>query len=94
MVSIKMNDILHGLAKKGFIRSEGDHSHFVLYVAGKKTFIRTKVSHGGSEIGDHLIGLMSWQLKLDKEKFMDLIYCPLTLDAYLKELENQGIRVI
>jgi predicted RNA binding protein YcfA (HicA-like mRNA interferase family) len=94
MVSIKTNDILHGLEKKGFIRSEGDHSHFVLYLNGKKTFIRTKVSHGSSEIGDHLISLMSWQLNLDKKKFMDLIYCPLTLDAYIKELESQGIRVL
>ena len=94
MVSVKTNDVLHGLEKKGFIRSEGDHSHLVLYLNGKRTMIRTKVSHGNSEIGDHLIGLMSCQLKLDKKKFMDLIYCPLTLDAYLKELDGQGIRLI
>jgi hypothetical protein len=95
MVSIKTNDILHGLEKKGFVRSaKGDHVHLVLYLGDKKTLIRTKVSHGSNEIDDHLIGLMSWQLKLDRKKFIDLINCPLTLDAYLQELHVQGIHVI
>ncbi len=91
MVTIKVRDVLNGLEKKGFSRSEGDHSHLVFYVDGKKTAIRTKVSHGSSEIDDRLIHLMSIQLRLDKRKFIDLICCPLTLDDYLKELEEQGI---
>jgi len=94
MSPIKTNDIIHGLERKGFVRSEGDHSHFVLHLNGKRTLIRTKISHGNSEIGDRLIGLMSWQLKLDNKKFMDLIYCPLTLDGYLEELHNQGVQII
>lgn len=94
MSPIKINDLVHGLERKGFIRSEGDHSHFVLYLHGKRTLIRTKISHGDSEIGDRLIGLMSCQLGLDKKKFMDLIYCPLTLDGYIEELHNQGVQII
>jgi len=90
MVTLKARDVLKGLAKKGFSRSEGDHTHLVLYVNGRKTSIRTKVSHGSGEIDDHLIHLMSTQLWLDKEKFINLIHCPLTFDGYLRELEKQG----
>jgi len=91
MVTIKMRDIVHGLGKKGFCASESDHTRLVLYVNGKKTEIRTKVSHGSNEINDHLINLMSIQVKLEKDQFIDLIDCPLTLNDYLKELEKQGI---
>ena len=88
---LKAGDVLKGLEKKGFSRSESDHTHLVLYVNGRKTQIRTKVSHGSSEIGDHLINLMSIQVKLEKKKFIDLICCPLTFDGYLRELKGQGI---
>jgi predicted RNA binding protein YcfA (HicA-like mRNA interferase family) len=91
MVTIKVKDILNGLARKGFCQSEGDHSHLILYVNGKKTSIRTKVSHGSSEIGDNLINIMSIQLKLEKKKFIDLINCPLTMKDYLEELKGCGI---
>ena len=90
MGTIKVRDVLSGLERKGFCRTEGDHSHLILYVNGKKTPIRTKVSHGSNEIGESLIHLMSKQVRLDKKQFMDLIYCPLALPDYLKELEGQG----
>jgi hypothetical protein len=90
MGTIKVRDVVNGLERKGFCKSEGDHSFLVLHVNGKKTSIYTKVSHGSNEIGDNLIHLMSVQVKLDKKKFMDLIYCPLALPDYLKELEGQG----
>lgn len=87
---IKARDVLKGLERKGFSQSESDHSFMVLYVNGKKTPIRTRVSHGSDEIDDHLIHLMSRQLWLDKKKFMELIDCPFTFPEYLKELEGQG----
>ncbi len=91
MTTMKVRDIVHGLTRKGFCRSEGDHSHLIFYFNDKKTSIRTKVSHGSTEIGDNLINVMSIQVKLEKNKFMDLVYCPLTLQDYLDELEKQGI---
>ena len=91
MVTVKANDVLKGLGKKGFSLSQGDHSHLIFCVGGKKTAIRTKVSQGRSEIDDHLVNLMSIQVKLEKNKFMDLINCPLTVNDYLKELKRQGI---
>jgi len=91
MVNIKVRDIVTGLIKKGFSKSEGNHLHLIFYVNGKKTSIRTKVSHGCSEIGDNLINLMSVQLKLEKKQFIEFINCPLTFQDYLKELKKQGI---
>ena len=91
MTILKVRDVLKGLGKKGFFPEEGDHTHLILHLNGKKTIIRTKVSHGSNEINDSLINLMSIQTKLDKKKFIDLINCPLSMEEYLQELRNQGI---
>ncbi|MHB1868150.1 MAG: hypothetical protein ACYCPP_04310 [Nitrososphaerales archaeon] len=86
----KTRDISESLSKKGFEVSQGDHRFFVLHVGGKKTSIWTKVSHGGKEVGDSLIHMMSAQLRLDKKQFLDLVDCPMTREAYLEELKKQG----
>jgi len=88
---MKVRDILAGLNRKGFLQGESDHTRLILYVKGKKTEIRTKVSHGASEIDDHLINVMSIQLHLEKKEFRDLVNCPLSLEGYLKKLSTEGI---
>lgn len=90
MTTIKTNKVLNGLIKKGFCLAKGDHKRLIFYVNGKKTEIRTKLSHGNKEINDFLIHKMSIQIKLDKKQFIDLIDCPMTSNAYLKELQKQG----
>lgn len=90
MTVLKNKDVVNGLTKKGFEVSQGDHRFFVFYADGKKTSIRTKVSHGSKEVNDSLIGIMSYQLKLDKKMFVDLIQCPLSKEAYVAELKKQG----
>ena len=91
MATLKVKDVLNGLMRKGFSLSQSDHAYLIFYCNGKKTQIRTKVSHGSSEIDDGLINLMSIQVKLDKRKFIELVNCPLTIDEYLRELKAQGI---
>ena len=90
MATLKARKILSGLEKKGFVQAEGDHTYLILYVNGKKTSIRTKVSHGSNEINDYLINKMSMQVKLERKKFLDLVNCPLSLERYLEELRSQG----
>ena len=90
MAALKARKILSGLEKKGFVQAEGDHTYLILYVNGKKTSIRTKVSHGSNEINDYLINKMSMQVKLERKKFLDLVNCPLSLQRYLEELRSQG----
>lgn len=77
--------------KKGFRKSENDHTYLILFVNNKKTSIRTKISHGSKEINDSLIILMSKQLKLNKNFFIDFANCIKNESEYLQELERLGI---
>ncbi len=90
MVTLKTRTVLTGLQKKGFVQAEGNHTFLIFCMKGKKTSVRTKVSHGGGEIDDYLINKMSMQLKLEKKQFLDLVNCPLSLSGYLQELKAQG----
>ena len=78
------------LCRKGFQTRDGDHVYYYLYVDGKKTAVRTKISHGEKEIGDNLLSLMAKQVGLTKKLFGDLIDCPLTHDQYVKQLRDAG----
>ncbi len=91
MTVLKTKDVVSGLLKKGFKKSESDHTFLILYVDDKKTSIRTKVSHGAREIGDNLIGMMAKQLRIDKTTFRQLVDCVMTRQDYLNELAKQGI---
>lgn len=93
LATMKTRDVLRALGQKGFVPSQTDHAYMVLYVNGKESPIRTRVSHGSDEINDYLIHLMCRQLWLDKKKFMELIDCPLSFPDYLKELEGQGFKL-
>jgi len=84
-------DVMAGLAKKGFSKKENDHTFLHLWVDDKKTRVYTKVSHGEKEIPDNLLGAMARQLNLNKKQFLDLVDCPLTLDAYVTTLRAAGI---
>ena len=76
-------DVESGLLAKGFQQSDSHHHYFVYHdLAGKKTPVKTKTSHGGKDLDDSLLGLMARQVRLSKKQFVDLIDCPLTRQAY------------
>ena len=91
MTSIKTNKVLNGLMRKGFCKAEGDHKFLIFHYNGKKTKIRTQISHGSKEISDYIINRMSIQLKLEKRQFIDLINCPMSNDAYVKEMQKKDL---
>lgn len=37
MTTLKVREVLHGLEKKGFFPSEGDHTFLIFYVGGART---------------------------------------------------------
>lgn len=84
-------DVEAGLKKKGFRQDEGDHHWYTYWTEdGKKTPVHTKTSHGNTkDLGDHLIGQMSRQIGLTKAKFLDLVDCPLSREAYNEILVEQ-----
>ncbi len=75
----KQTDIERGLKNKGFLLTESHHHHYFIYhsIAGKKTTVKTKTSHGQREISDDLIGKMAQQVKLNRSEFLNLVDCSL-----------------
>lgn len=91
MSTLKIKDIQNSLLSKGFEAETGrKHIFYYFKIEGKKTSIRTYISHGEKEIYDVLISLMGKQTKLTKTEFIDLIKCPLTKDIYTELLINRG----
>jgi predicted RNA binding protein YcfA (HicA-like mRNA interferase family) len=90
MAAISTKETVKNLRKKGFEQVAGDHRYLVLLYKGKEV-LHTKVSRGSKkDIDDYLIKQMSYQCKLDKKQFLDLARCPLSKEAYLELLKQQG----
>lgn len=85
MSSRSSEDIKAGLSRKGFVKKNGDHVFLWFHYEGKKTSIRTKVSHGDAECGDSLLLLMARQLGLTKAEFLDLVDCPMSQDEFVRK---------
>jgi hypothetical protein len=91
MSTIKTRDIRKSLTGKGFQVIECSHHEMLwLFAHGKKTSIRTRLSHGSDEYDDGLLGLMAKQLKLKRSELNSLIECPMSGDEYLNSLLQQG----
>jgi hypothetical protein len=91
MVTRKTRRIHKSLSTKGFNTSNNDHIWYILYVDGKKTSIRTKISHGKKEYDDSLLGKMAGQLRLSKNDLLELIDCPLSYEKYCDILFKKKI---
>lgn len=90
MSTIKTKDIHKALTGKGFRVIEAHHEMLWLFAHGKKTSIRTRLSHGSNEYDDGLLGLMARQLKLRRADLDKLIECPLTKEEYINNLIQNG----
>lgn len=90
MTTLKANKVRSSLKKKGFNLVENSHHYYWLYYNGKKTNIRTHVSHNDQIIDDYLINKMKKQVCLSKEDFLDLINCPLSKEEYIQKLLDKG----
>jgi hypothetical protein len=88
----KQNEVERSLLVKGFVGPEKvDHNYFTYHsLAGKKTRIFTKTSHGAREINDHILAQMAKQCKLTNKDFGRLIDCPLDRKSYEAKLVEQG----
>jgi hypothetical protein len=90
MAARKTLEIERALTGKGFRKEETHHEMYWLMVEGKRTAIRTRISHGKKEYGENLLGQMARQLRLRRRDFDDLLDCPLSEEGYLKILQDQG----
>ena len=72
---------------------DGDHRRFVYYSEGKKTEIRTMVSHNSRDVGDDLIHQMARQTRLTKSDFVALVECSLSGEGYRAKLVEAGVKL-
>jgi len=64
---------------------------FWLEVSGRRTSIRTRISHGAREYDDHLLSLMARQLYLTRKELNQVLDCPMSGEDYLRILIQRGI---
>lgn len=82
----KAREVANGLVRKGFVASNSHHKFYSLHVDGKKTSIKTKISHGEDECNQYILRQIAKQIHLDERAFCDLLDCPLSHAAYVKIL--------
>lgn len=94
MASWKWRTVRRALTDKGFrLERSTNHEYYRLYLDGKASSIRTKVSHGskGELHGNSpLMRKYQDQLRLDKRRVADLLDCPLSGEAYVRLLMARG----
>lgn len=91
MSTYKTKDIGNALNKKGFKSHQSHHTFYVFYYNGKKTNIKTFISHGKKEYGDALISAMKKQLYLSREEFDSLIACHLKEKMLIELYSKKGV---
>jgi len=90
MQPIKKKDLTNSLTKKGFTLCNSSHQHYIFYVNGKKTTIRTMVSHNEKEIRDPLQHDISKQMKISIKQLHDFVDCSFSQEKYLEHLIKNG----
>lgn len=84
MATYRTLDFSRALTQKGFVVDQTHHNMFWLLADGRKTQIRTRVSHGEKTFDDSLASQRRKQLGgLSKDQMRDFIECPLTKEQYL-----------
>ncbi|HMY45606.1 MAG TPA: hypothetical protein PKX74_09020 [Leptospiraceae bacterium] len=84
-MQLDRSNIERSLLHKGFRREDSDHRFYYFYHEGKRTAIRTKISHGSSykTYGDDLISKVVRQLHFDsRQQFAGFVQCSFSLSAY------------
>ena len=92
-MNLERAKVEQNLPKKGFQEErDGDHVFFLFFHGGKKTHIRTKVSHGSKykTLGDDLVSKMAKQCKLTAKDFRSLAECTLSHTEYVSILVGSG----
>lgn len=93
MTILRARAIVSSLTSKGFREVDGDHKRLVYYSGGKKTEVRTKVSHSSRDVGEDLIHQMAKQTRLSKPEFVDLVECTMAGDVYREKLRSHGVNL-
>jgi len=86
----KTRAIRAALLSKGFFTDDTHHEMFWLLVDGKKTSIRTRISHGVAEYGDNPLALIARQVGLNNRELYSLVDCPMDGEKLKRLLVERG----
>lgn len=92
-MNLDRSKVQENLPKKGFLeQGDRDHIFYHFYYNGKKTHIRTHVSHGSKykTLGDDLVSKMAKQCKVTAKDFRSLSECTMSHQEYISLLEKSG----
>lgn len=81
------------LPRKGFVETDDRrHIFYHFHFEGKKTHIRTQVSHGTKykTLGEDLVSSMAKQCKVTTKNFRGLAECTVSHDDYIDLLKQSG----
>ena len=84
-------DVSQALQNKGFEESNSHHKFLYLYIDGKRTMIKTRVSHGRKDYTDMLWGQLKKQLHLDNKQLDTLLACHMDHDEYVQVLKDGNV---
>lgn len=83
--------VSQSLLAKGFKQDRArDHVYFFFYYNGRRTAVRTKISHNEREINDNLCAFMARQMGLTVRQFREFVDCSLTGKMYAELLIRSG----
>lgn len=92
-MSVERDKVQENLPKKGFVETrDRNHIFYHFHYEGKKTHIRTHVSHGSKykTLGNDLVSSMAKQCKLTTKLFRGLAECSVSHDDYVEVLKGSG----
>lgn len=85
----KTKEVIAALGRKGFERSSNKHKKFqYVTLAGKKTDVRTFVSHSSKTLSASMLNAMARECALSTGQFLNLVDCPLSREEYEKIIEK------
>lgn len=83
-------EVRSAITKKGFEESNGHHKFLIFHVDGKKTQIRTRISHGKKTYTGQLWNCLKKQLHLNSDQLSEFIECHLSEEQYKATLIEAG----
>jgi hypothetical protein len=86
MANYKTSEFKNALEKKGFKLDQTHHEMYWYFLDGKKTTIKTRISHSEKNYDDYLLNERKKQLHLSKSDFILFVKCPLTAEQYRQKL--------
>jgi molybdopterin-guanine dinucleotide biosynthesis protein A len=91
MAEIHVSRFNGALVSKGFDRSEGKHhTMFHLTASGKRTSIRTRLSHGQRKVDDWLQSQIARELHMSKRDLLRFINCEIGKQEYIGMMIEDG----